>query len=64
HDLKEFFDESMSYYIRDMAKTGHHLKLKDLVRYFEESGFEVEEIRRLSSTDGIIYAKKRKMLEK
>lgn len=64
HDLKEFFDESMSYYIRDMAKTGHHLKLEDLVRYFEESGFEVEEIRRPSSTDGIIYAKKRKILEK
>lgn len=60
HDLKEFFDESMSYYIKDMAKTGHHLKLENLVRYFEESGFEVKEIRRLSSTNGIICAKKNK----
>ena len=58
HDLKGFFDESMSYYIKDMAKTGHHLKLEDLVRYFEESGFEVEETKRPSSTNGIIYAKK------
>jgi len=60
HDLKEFFDESMSYYIKDMAKTGHHLKLEDLVKYFEESGFEVEETKRPSSTSGIIYAKKAK----
>lgn len=58
HDLKEFFDESTNYYIEDMAKTGHHLKLEDLVRYFEESGFEVEETKRPSSTNGIIYAKK------
>lgn len=65
HDLKEFFDESTSHYIRDMARTGHHLKLGDLVRHFEESGFEIKEIRRLSSTNGILYAKKRrKMLEK
>jgi ubiquinone/menaquinone biosynthesis C-methylase UbiE len=60
HDLNEFFDESMSYYIEAMAKTGHHLKLEDLVRYFEESGFEVEETKRPSSTNGIIYAKKTK----
>lgn len=60
YDLKEFFDESMSYYIEDMAKTGHHLKLEDLVRYFEESGFEVKETKILSSTNGIIYAKKTK----
>ena len=60
HDLKGFFDESMSHYIEDMAKTGHHLKLEDLVRYFEESGFEVEETKRPSSTNGIIYAKKTK----
>jgi ubiquinone/menaquinone biosynthesis C-methylase UbiE len=58
HDLKEFFDESMSYYIEDMAKTGHHIKLEDLVRYFEESGFEVEETKRPSTTNGIIYAEK------
>jgi ubiquinone/menaquinone biosynthesis C-methylase UbiE len=58
HDLKEFFDESMSHYIKDMAKTEHHLKLEDLVRYFEESGFEVEETKRPSSTNGIIYARK------
>jgi ubiquinone/menaquinone biosynthesis C-methylase UbiE len=64
-DLQEFFDESMSYYIRDMAKTGHHLKLQDLMRYFKESDFEVEEIKRLSSTEAIIYGKKRcKILEK
>lgn len=60
HDLKDFFDVSMNYYIRDMTKTGHHLKLENLVRYFEESGFEVEEIRKLSSTNGIIYARKRR----
>jgi len=58
YDLKEFFDESMNYYIEDMAKTGNHLKLEDLVRYFEESGFEVKETKILSSTNGIIYAKK------
>ncbi|KPJ72809.1 hypothetical protein AMJ52_05070 [candidate division TA06 bacterium DG_78] len=60
HDLKEFFDESMSYYIKGMAKTGHHLKLEDLVRYFEDSGFEVKETKRASSTNGIIYARKTK----
>jgi ubiquinone/menaquinone biosynthesis C-methylase UbiE len=58
HDLKKFFDESTSYYIKDMAKTEHLLKLEDLVRYFEESGFEVKETKRLSSLSGIIYAKK------
>jgi ubiquinone/menaquinone biosynthesis C-methylase UbiE len=58
HDLKEFFDESTSHYIKDMAKTEHLLKLEDLVRYFEESGFEVKETKRLSSLNGIIYAKK------
>jgi len=58
HDLKGFFDESTSYYIRDMAKTEHLLKLEDLVGYFEESGFEVKETIRPSSTHGIIYAKK------
>ena len=58
HDLKEFFDESMSHYIKDMAKTEHLLKLEDLVRYFEELGFEVKETNSLSSTHGIIYAKK------
>jgi ubiquinone/menaquinone biosynthesis C-methylase UbiE len=58
HDLKEFFDESMTYYIEDMAKTGHHIKLEDLVRYFEESGFEVVETKRPSTTNGVIYAKK------
>jgi len=60
YDLKEFFDESMSYYIEAMAKTGHHLKLEDLARYFEESGFEVKETKIPSSTNGIIYAKKTK----
>jgi hypothetical protein len=30
------------------------------VRYFEGSGFEVQETKRPSSTNGIIYAKKRK----
>jgi len=50
----------MSYYIKDMAKTEHHLKLEDLVRYFEESGFEVKETKRPSSTNGIICAKKTK----
>lgn len=64
HDLKKFFDESTSYYIKDMAKTEHLLKLEDLVGYFEESGFEVEETKRLSSLSGIIYAKKTKKLEK
>jgi len=58
HDLKEFFDESTSHYIKDMAKTEHLLKLEDLVRYFEESGFEVKETKKLSSLSGIIYAKK------
>ena len=58
HDLKKFFDESTSYYIKDMAKTEHLLKLEDLVGYFEESGFEVKETIRPSSTHGIIYAKK------
>jgi ubiquinone/menaquinone biosynthesis C-methylase UbiE len=64
HDLKEFFDESVSYYIKAMANTGHHVKLEDMVRYFEESGFEVEETKRPSSTNGIIYAKKRKNARK
>lgn len=58
HDLKEFFDESMSYYFEDMTKTGHYVKLENLVRHFKESGFEVEAIKRPSSTNGIIYAKK------
>lgn len=60
HDLKEFFDESISYYIQEMAKTGHRIKLDDLVKYFEKSGFEVEKTKRSSSTNGIIYAKKTK----
>jgi len=64
HDLKKFFDESTSHYIKDMAETEHLLKLKDLVGYFEESGFEVKETKRLSSLSGIIYAKKTKKLEK
>lgn len=63
-DLKKFFDESTSYYIKDMAKTGHLLKVEDLVGYFKESGFEVKETKRLSSTNGIVYAKKTKKLEK
>jgi ubiquinone/menaquinone biosynthesis C-methylase UbiE len=58
HDLRKFFDESTSYYIKDMAKTEHLLKLEDLVEYFEETGFEVEETKRLSSLSGIICAKK------
>lgn len=58
HDLKKFFDESTDYYIKDMAKTEHLLKLKNLVRYFQESGFEVKETKKLSSLSGIIYAKK------
>jgi len=58
HDLKKFFDESTEHYIKDMAKTEHLLKLEDLVGYFEESGFEVKETNRLSSTNGIIYAQK------
>jgi len=64
HDLKKFFHESTSYYIEDMAKTEHLLKLEDLVGYFEESGFEVKETKRLSSMSGTIYAKKTKKLEK
>ena len=62
HNLKEFFEESMSYYIKDMAKTEHLLMLEDLVRYFEKSGFEVKEVKRPSSTNGIVYAKKIKTL--
>jgi ubiquinone/menaquinone biosynthesis C-methylase UbiE len=58
HDLKEVFEESLGYYMQDMARTEHLLKLEDLVRYFEESGFEVVETKRPSSMKGIIYAKK------
>jgi len=58
HDLKKFFDESTSYYIKDMARTEHLVTLEDLVRCFQESGFEVKETKRLSSLSGIIYAKK------
>jgi ubiquinone/menaquinone biosynthesis C-methylase UbiE len=58
HDLKKFFDESMEYYIKDMAKTEHLLTLEDLVGYIEESGFEVKKTMRLTSLSGIIYAKK------
>jgi ubiquinone/menaquinone biosynthesis C-methylase UbiE len=58
HDLKKFFDESTNHYVKDMAKTEHLLRLEDLVGYFEESGFEVKETKRLSSLSGIIYAKK------
>jgi len=43
-----------------MAKTEHLLMLKDLVRYFEKSGFEVKGVKRPSSTNGIIYATKTK----
>ena len=58
HDLQEVFEESLGYYMQDMARTEHLLKLEDLVRYFEESGFEVVETKRPSSMKGIIYAKK------
>lgn len=64
HDLKRFFDESTDHYFKDMAKTQNLLKLEDLVGYFEELGFEVKETIRLSSTNGIICAKRTKKLEK
>jgi ubiquinone/menaquinone biosynthesis C-methylase UbiE len=59
HDLKDVFDESLGHYMQDMARTGHLLNLEDLVRYFEQSGFEVIETKRPSSTQGIIYCEKR-----
>jgi ubiquinone/menaquinone biosynthesis C-methylase UbiE len=59
HDLQEFFSEAIGYYMKGMAKSGHHLRLEDLVKYFEEAGFAVEATKRPSSTSGIIYAKKK-----